>query len=296
VMVRMLEALDVRSTHTVLEIGTGTAYNAALLATLAQQVTSIDIESTFITQAKLHLAEMHLENVSVFTQNGILGYPAQSPYDRILVTASAPTIPMAWIDQLAPNGKIVCDFDGGFEHAFLIIEKDHTGNISGSIRPEHLHFMPMYGEMLPEYRRMHIPTLPVLSDLRPSDDIHLFMRDLQETRSFRWFLQSAQPGITMQQIHSANKQVIRVIAPDRQSYVTFLKENGTASWQEEVHANTTGEPTVRDMLFVIYKRWKKLEEPPVEDYTFCFSNHQPALRYATAIFPMLSLSTEEKFS
>ncbi|MGH3874601.1 MAG: methyltransferase, FxLD system [Pseudonocardiaceae bacterium] len=110
VVAGMLEQLDVAPGDRVLEIGAGTGYNAALLAHLvgpAGRVTTIDIDSEVVRGARECLANAGCPDVPVFCGDGEFGYPDHAPYDRIVVTAGAWDLPPAWVDQLAPGGRLV---------------------------------------------------------------------------------------------------------------------------------------------------------------------------------------------
>lgn len=106
----MLQQLEVRPGHRVLEIGAGTGYNAALLARLAGpegEVTTIDIDADVVEGARRNLNAAGYGGVQVVCGDGEDGYPAAAPFDRIIVTAGAWDIPPAWLEQLAPTGRIV---------------------------------------------------------------------------------------------------------------------------------------------------------------------------------------------
>jgi protein-L-isoaspartate(D-aspartate) O-methyltransferase len=108
VMVVMLNHLDVRDGHRVLEIGTGTGYNAALLAHRlgAENAVSIEIDPELAQQARNNLAKAG-RNVTVITGDGAAGYPPGAPYDRIIATCSVVTVPWSWVEQTRPGGLIV---------------------------------------------------------------------------------------------------------------------------------------------------------------------------------------------
>lgn len=112
-MVRMLEALDVRDGHTVLEVGTGTGYNAALLSHRlgADRVFSIDLRPELVDAARDRLATMGYRPV-LRAVDGSGGLPEHAPYDRIIATCSVPAIPDEWIEQTAPGGLILVDVEG----------------------------------------------------------------------------------------------------------------------------------------------------------------------------------------
>ena len=111
VIALMLEQLDVRPGHRVLEIGAGTGYNAALLAHLVGetgQVTTIDIDEDLVVSAREHLRSAGYEQVTVVQADGALGYAAQQAYDRIILTVASNDIAPAWREQLArPHGRLV---------------------------------------------------------------------------------------------------------------------------------------------------------------------------------------------
>ncbi|EFH85687.1 methyltransferase domain-containing protein [Ktedonobacter racemifer] len=112
VMARMLDVLDVQAGMKVLEVGTGTGYNAALLAQLTKDprfITTIDIDSTALEEARQALKEVGNEDgMTIATGDGSAGYHQNAPYDRIVVTASSPHVPLAWMQQLKPQGILVC--------------------------------------------------------------------------------------------------------------------------------------------------------------------------------------------
>lgn len=106
----MLHQLDAQPGHRVLELGAGTGYNAALLASVVGaggHVTTIDVDTDLVEDARAHLAAAGVGNVRVVLADGARGCPAHSPYDRIIATVSAFETPTAWLDQLTPTGRLV---------------------------------------------------------------------------------------------------------------------------------------------------------------------------------------------
>jgi protein-L-isoaspartate(D-aspartate) O-methyltransferase len=106
----MLEMLDVPEGSTVMEIGTGSGYNAALLATLAGAggtVVTIEVDEDLADKAAATLASSGFEAVEVHAGDGRLGWQPRAPYDRIIVTASSPTPEQSWVEQLREGGRMV---------------------------------------------------------------------------------------------------------------------------------------------------------------------------------------------
>lgn len=104
----MTEMLALRPEDRVLEIGTGSGYQAAVLATLAGNVVSIERHADLADKAAIRLRELGYTNVEVHCGDGTLGYPAGAPYDAIVVTAASPAVPTALKQQLALGGRLVC--------------------------------------------------------------------------------------------------------------------------------------------------------------------------------------------
>lgn len=107
VVAYMTEQLRVRPHHRVLEIGTGSGYQAAVLSRLAREVVSIERFRTLAEQARTRLATLGYTNVEVIAGDGMEGAPDKAPFDRIMVTAAAETIPEALTAQLAPEGVML---------------------------------------------------------------------------------------------------------------------------------------------------------------------------------------------
>lgn len=103
----MTELLDAQPEHRVLDVGTGSGYQAAILAELAAQVHSIERHPDLAETARETLARLGYDNVQVHVGDGTLGYPPAAPYNRIIVAAAAPAAPPALLDQLTPDGRLV---------------------------------------------------------------------------------------------------------------------------------------------------------------------------------------------
>ncbi|MDO9413737.1 MAG: protein-L-isoaspartate(D-aspartate) O-methyltransferase [Pseudolabrys sp.] len=107
VVAYMTELLAVRSSHRVLEIGTGSGYQAAVLSKLVREVVSIERYRTLGAQARARFAALGYANIEVLFGDGLLGAEAKAPFDRIIVTAAAEEVPQALVDQLTDDGIMV---------------------------------------------------------------------------------------------------------------------------------------------------------------------------------------------
>jgi len=128
VVAYMTEQLGVRPHHRVLEVGTGSGYQAAVLSRLAREVVSIERYRTLASAARKRLAALGYENVEVVVGDGLSGVPARAPYDRIIVTAAAESVPQALLDQLADGGVMVLPLGPhGGSQQIIKLTKSPTG-------------------------------------------------------------------------------------------------------------------------------------------------------------------------
>jgi protein-L-isoaspartate(D-aspartate) O-methyltransferase len=142
VVAYMTEQLDVSSTHRVLEIGTGSGYQAAILSRLARDVVTIERYRTLADQARERLKALGYHNVEVVAGDGFAGMPERAPYDRIIVTAAAETVPDALTAQLADDGIMILPLGShaGSQH-IIKLTKSQTGTQQESLIP--VRFVPM---------------------------------------------------------------------------------------------------------------------------------------------------------
>ena len=137
----MTELLDVRGHHRVLEIGTGSGYQAAILSGLVKEVFTIELEPELARSGAERLRLLGYSNVIVKQGDGYRGWPEQSPFDRVIVTAAPPEVPQSLIDQLKPGGRLVAPVGRG-EQWLQVIDKGHDGKIKRqSVLP--VRFVPM---------------------------------------------------------------------------------------------------------------------------------------------------------
>lgn len=144
VVARMTELLDVQAHHSVLEIGTGSGYQTAILARLARRVYSLERVPELARLALQRMRELGAGNVKIQIFDGTVGWSEVAPFDRILVTAGAPKAPPPLLDQLAPEGKLlVPEGDRATQHLVL-----YTKNARSKVRRqvgEAVSFVPLVG-------------------------------------------------------------------------------------------------------------------------------------------------------
>jgi protein-L-isoaspartate(D-aspartate) O-methyltransferase len=141
----MTQLAGVQPSERVLEIGTGSGYQAAILAELANDVYSIEIVEPLARQAQQRLADLGYRNVHVRHGDGYRGWPEHAPFDAILVTAAPDHVPQPLLDQLKPGGRLVVPVGERPEQELLVMEKKTDGQMERrSIAP--VRFVPMTGE------------------------------------------------------------------------------------------------------------------------------------------------------
>ena len=137
----MTETLDVDSTYKVLEIGTGSGYQAAVLSPLVKHVYTIEIVKMLAQRADSTLKALSYNNVTVRWGDGYKGWPEEAPFDRIIGTAAPPEIPKALIDQLKPGGKMVLPVGTNWQE-IVVLTKSKSGKIQKkNVLP--VRFVPM---------------------------------------------------------------------------------------------------------------------------------------------------------
>jgi protein-L-isoaspartate(D-aspartate) O-methyltransferase len=143
----MTEALQLKPGSKVLEIGTGSGYQAAVCAEIAAEVYTIEIIQELAKSAETRLKELGYKNVYVKSGDGYFGWPEKGPFDAIIGTAAAEKIPPPLIEQLKPGGRLILPYEtqSGFQYLVLV-----TKNERGAIRKENVlpvRFVPMTGRI-----------------------------------------------------------------------------------------------------------------------------------------------------
>jgi len=139
----MTQALDLRGTERVLEIGTGSGYQAAVLAKIVPEVYTIEILPELQKQAGEVLSRLGYRNVHLRVGDGYMGWPEYAPFDRIIVTAAPAEVPQPLIDQLKEGGRLVIPV-GSLDQDLVVLVKEKSGVTRKSTIP--VRFVPMTGK------------------------------------------------------------------------------------------------------------------------------------------------------
>ena len=140
----MIQALELKGDEKVLELGTGSGYEAAVLAELAKQVVTVEIIPELAESAKRVLEKLGYSNIEVHIAGKTLGWLEDAPYDAIIVSAGAPSIPQILLGQLSWGGRLVIPVGSHWQQELMKISKDKEGN-----KVENLgacYFVPLIGE------------------------------------------------------------------------------------------------------------------------------------------------------
>ena len=140
----MTEQLKVKTGDRILEIGTGSGYQAAILSTIVDSVFTIEIVPELAQQAKKRLHDLHYNNVVVLAGDGYHGWPEKAPFDAIIITAAPPKIPPLLLEQLKTGGRMILPV-GEYVQELVVVSKTKSGMEMQNVLP--VRFVPMTGEI-----------------------------------------------------------------------------------------------------------------------------------------------------
>ncbi len=141
---RMIDQLRSEPDHRVLDVGTGSGYQAAILSLLVAEVVSVERVQALCIAAKERLDELGYRNISVFDAGDELGYPELAPYDGIIVGAAAPEVPDSLVHQLKVGGRLVVPVGSREEQQVILVERTRFGAREELHEP--VRFVPLIGE------------------------------------------------------------------------------------------------------------------------------------------------------
>jgi protein-L-isoaspartate O-methyltransferase len=280
VVAQMLTALEVEPGMRVLEIGTGTGYNAALLAHQlgAENVVSVEIDPAVADHARHALAATGYGQVSVITGDGAEGYPPRAPYDRVISTAAAAEVPHAWVAQTRPGGRVLTPWGTAYYPGGLLaltVDHDATTATGGIVGPAS--FMWLRAQRIPRYSTSRIvrgedAAAVSTTDLHPwhvAGDVHaataiglrvpqcetFYHPDSPETGTLYLVDQCSRSWATLHLTTEAPYAV-------RQSGARTLFDEVATAYRWWVHA---GEPTVDAWRFTVTPSRQRIELPPSDE-------------------------------
>ena len=137
------DLLQLKGQEVVLEVGTGSGYQAAVLGEIVNRVYSMEILEPLAAVARRNLEQLQYKNIEILVGDGYQGWPEKAPFDAILVTAAAPQVPPALIAQLKPGGRMVIPVgsSGGIQHLLLIEKRTDGGTDERRVLP--VRFVPL---------------------------------------------------------------------------------------------------------------------------------------------------------
>jgi methyltransferase of ATP-grasp peptide maturase system len=243
----MLEALDVHDGMDVLEIGTGTGYNAALLSERLgdTHVTTIDIGPELTALARVRLAQ-HGYHPHVATGDGAAGVPERAPYERIIATCGLDEVPQAWIDQTRDGGKILVNVLGPWNGFALVLLTVHGDTASGQFLAQTGGFMPRRTDPT----RAHDYAVNVRRNAIESAEGHsaLDPQTLSNDPTFGLIAQCRLAGVSSRQVY----------VDDAENLGTEMATGDGSSWAE-VHHTPDGELGFRVVQAGPRRLWHEIE-------------------------------------
>jgi methyltransferase of ATP-grasp peptide maturase system len=218
---RMLHALDVHDGHRVLEIGTGTGYNAALLCHRlgAQNVTSIDIDARCVAAASINLAILGYA-ARLLTANGLEGLSEHAPYDRIIATCATTRVPAAWIHQCRPGGVVLANIGLG---VMPLRVADDGGSATGAALRTTASFVPARAGNAPP--NLSATAALALREGESRTEPATVTTDLHDEDFLAW-LQIAVPGLTRVAIKHEGGPFNYLFAAHDRSWALGIREPG----------------------------------------------------------------------
>jgi protein-L-isoaspartate(D-aspartate) O-methyltransferase len=268
VMAAMLEALELQPGQNVLEIGTGTGYNAAILSQIVGKsghIITVESDKEVAQSATERLASR--ENVHVTIADGFTGYPSQAPYHRILATAAFHQVPQAWREQLAPGGMFVGNLLSSLTSLLIRLQKHEDGSLYGNPIPHGAFFMEMRSPQIEDAKPIDwisYESVSIKAEERESFTLTTLLKD----QAFLLSLHSFFPEIQIHRrynggpLENATSFETWVIDPQDHTSVTLTTEKiqsrGERLWEQ-----------VQQTVF----RWEEHNQPALEAYTIMVSPH-----------------------
>lgn len=241
IMAVMLEALQVKDNHQILEIGTGTGYNAALLCTRvgSARVATIDVDDSLAAPAEQRLTDCGFSPACAVL-DGVDGFPPRAPYDRVLCTCAVPRIPLAWLEQTHPGGLVVTTLSRPLGAGLVRITAGDGATGEGQVLADDGRFMPLRA---PQRHEVVWPTTESEGTTRSTA---LPASVVSPTSPFEFYA-----GLDLPDVHAAGAaNCVFLTHPDgswARHETDFVVQNGPRQLWDEVET--------------AYQKWHDLGEP-----------------------------------
>jgi protein-L-isoaspartate(D-aspartate) O-methyltransferase len=269
VMARMLSSLHIQPGMRVLEIGTGTGYNAALIAYLTGSpgyITTLEVVPDLVREAKECIKHVIGPGMHIICADGRKGYEKHAPYDRIIATGSVPIIPQPWLDQLATGGLLLMNLQSTLVNVMLLIAKQPDGSASGIVPYEGV-FMGLHdgsGERritdYPVPRDERGPTLG--PKLGPISEGSVFPEELKRNYDLRLFLYCHFPRLQRFRHWQADVPV---------DYLADYQKGTPPRFVQFYRHEVRGHASLWEEVRPVGEKWKQAGEPTPSAYRFTFA-------------------------
>lgn len=264
-MVEMLEELQLEDGHRVLEIGTGTGYNAALLSHRlgAENVVSVDIDPCLIKTAQSRLADLGYSPV-LLARDGRSGASEYGPYDRIIATCAVDEVPLPWIDQLAPEGAMLINLRGDYSGVLCLLTKQSDDEVIGRVVCAGRDFMWLRRSVSNPLRDNEPATMITARNVIRGST-RLDPRKVISEIEFHWYLQLELPGLRSVSEVDVFDPLIKANAPGVLVYSTDGSHAQVLCSREDDGRYRVlqggGNRRLWDTVETAYAEWKRLGRP-----------------------------------
>ncbi|WP_156994228.1 rRNA adenine N-6-methyltransferase family protein [Pseudonocardia acaciae] len=261
---RMLAALDIEPGMRVLEIGSGTGWNAALLAHRvgAENVTTLEVDPAIADHARAALDAAGYDKVCLVATDGVPGWPAGAPYDRLIATVGAAVTPYHWVQQVTPGGRLVVPLANTYEPpGVAVLDRHEDGTATGSLGACAV-FMSLRSQRVPRRSvRVGEPDTIGTTELHP----------------YRW-AQNRDAAVAIGQRVNGVSKSYREATPT--TGTVWLLDVVTDSWasvditeEPPYPVNQSGQRRLFDEVADAYRWWQQAGEPAVTDWTVTVGPH-----------------------